>query len=412
MKKYIFLDTNNWIYLSNGFNILSNNYDELHLKIFNIIKKRVDEGLLVFLVNDIVIEEWRRNKPQTENQIKYIEDKYKDYKKKLKSIKGFIKEGLDLEMQKVQDELNLAFNRKKEILKNHVDEVEYFLLNKTQKIPLNDNIKVEAANLALAKKAPFIGEKKNSMADALILLSSIEYIDQNHKTVFPPQAVDNQKQIVLFPESYFVSSNKGDFSSETDKEKIHPDLEPKLEKTQTQFYFTLGKLINSLEEEFLTIDEVRAIEYADDSSYCDICDYSYYPSVQFSEEFYIPDGNKGQYLAGQYRIEFEGVEKFEYNKVDFMSAIRTAYCSYCGAEYIECPCGELNHLDDYNKKINCTGGCGNVFIAHADFDRKGCIYSLEYEIINEKICQGCGNVVDDVNDSDLCKKCEDGYHYK
>lgn len=405
MTKYIFLDTNNWIYLSNGFNILSNKYDELHLKVFDIIKKRVEEGLLVFLVNDIVIEEWRRNKPQTENQIKDIENKYKSYKNSLKTIKSFVKEGIDTELLKIKNELDSTFEKKVNVLKNHVAEVEDFLLNKTQKIELDDKIKVEAANLALEKKAPFIGDKKNSMADALILLNSIEYLYQNQKTTLPPQTIDSETEVLFFPESYFVSSNKGDFSSEENKEKIHPDLTSKLEKTNTEFFFTLGKLINSLEEEFLTIEEERAIEHADDSVYCVYCDSAYYPSVQFSEEFLIPDGNKGQNLIGQYRIDFGDNHNHDYKDEDFMSAIRTANCTFCGAEYIECTCGELNFIEEYNKKFYCAGECGNVFIVHADIDRKGMVHDLQYEIVVEHRCEKCGEMFDEVDESGYCEVC-------
>jgi len=41
--QYIFLDTNNWIYLANGFNVLSKEHDDLHFRVFDIIEKRVDD---------------------------------------------------------------------------------------------------------------------------------------------------------------------------------------------------------------------------------------------------------------------------------------------------------------------------------------------------------------------------------
>lgn len=411
MKKYILLDTNNWIYLSNGFNVLSNKHDELHLKIFEVIQKRVEEGLLIFLTNEIIIEEWKRNKSSVEKQIKDLTNKYVDYKKTLQSIKTFVDEGEIKEYDSLKYKLEHAYKNKSSHLQKHILAVEDFLLNKTEKIQITDHSKIEATNLALAKKAPFIGDKKNSMADALILLSTIEYLKQNHKSVLPAEIMEDNNEYVFYPESYFISSNKGDFSSPDNKEIIHPDLEPILAETKTIFYYTLAKLINSIEEEFLTIDEQRAIEFADDRFYCDHCDNDHYPSVHFSEEFAIPDSGKSPELINQLKINFDTLSTEQYNPEDFMTTIRTANCSHCAAEYIECPCGNINHVEVYNDKIRCEGECGRVFIIHADIDRKGSVLSLNYEILHDKECQGCGSFVETLNDSDLCPDCEYQYAY-
>jgi len=411
MKKYIFLDTNNWIYLSNGFNVLSNKYDELHLKIFEVIQKRVEEGLLIFLTNEIVIEEWKRNKSSAEQQIKELRNKYKSYSEALSSIKSFIGEESEENVDHLRVRLEQAFKMKIIHLQKHILAVEDFLLNKTQKIAITDDAKIEATDLALNRKAPFIGDKKNSMADALILLSAIKYLEVNHKIVLSAELSDDNEEQIFYPESYFVSSNKGDFSSQTDKEKIHPDLLPTLAKTKTIFYYTLGKLINSIEEEFLSLDEQRAIEFADDRFYCDHCESIYYPSVHFSEEFYVQDSGKSDELINQYKIDFNDFGTETYQPEDFMTAIRTAHCSHCAAEYIECPCGNINYVEVYNEKIKCEGECGRVFIAHAEMDRKGSVLSLDYEILHDRECQGCGNFVEQLNDSDLCMECEDGYSY-
>lgn len=411
MKKYIFLDTNNWIYLSNGFNVLSQKHDELHLKIFEVILRRVQEGLLIFLTNDIVIDEWKRNKSSAEKQIKELSNKYKSYSDALNSIVNFIDEEVISESEQLKVKLEKSFKRKITHLQEHTLAVEDFLLNKTHKIPITDHAKIEATDLAVEKKAPFIGDKKNSMADALILLSAIDYLRQNHKHVLPAEISDDNEEQIFYPESYFVSSNKGDFSSPDDKEIIHPDLKEKLAETKTNFYYTLGKLINSIEAEFLTFDEQRAIEFADDRFYCDHCESNYYPSVHFTEEFYVPDSAKSQELINQYKIDFDGSSATVYHPEDFMTGIRIANCSNCAAEYIECPCGNINYVETYNEKIRCDGECGRVFIAHADIDRKGSVLSVDYEILHNSECQGCGNFVEQLNDSDLCTECEDSYSY-
>jgi len=410
--KYIFLDTNNWIYLSNGFNILSNKFDELHLKIFEIIKKRTDEGLLIFLVNDIVINEWNRNKPETEKQLKELENKFNGYSDSLRTIKNFL--GKDsTELKTINKELLISFNEKSERLRKHAFEVEDFLINKTLKIDINDEIKIEAANLALEKKAPFIGDKKNSMADAIILLNSVDYIFKNLSTQFPPELFTTTEEHVYYPDSYFVSSNKGDFSSAENKEKIHPDLEPLLNKTKTEFFFTLAKLINSLEEELITMEEAYAIEHADDSTFCEYCNFTYYPTVSYSEYFYIPDENKGPNLVNQYRIKFEESEEDGvYKEEDFMTLTRTASCSNCGDEFIECSCGELNIIENYNTPFPCTMNCGNFLLVNAISDKKGIVYHKDYKILKGYLCSCCNVYVDEINEYEMCSDCVEKNSYE
>ena len=94
MPKFIFLDTNNWIYLANGFNILAGDHDDLHLKVFDIIEKRVDDGSLVFLVNDIIFEEFARNKARTEEKIQKIERRAKGCIDQLKGVQNLFRKNV------------------------------------------------------------------------------------------------------------------------------------------------------------------------------------------------------------------------------------------------------------------------------------------------------------------------------
>lgn len=405
MSKFIFLDTNNWIYLSNGFNILSNKHDELHLKIFEFIGKRVEEGSLTFLVNDIILEEWRRNNIQAEKQIKEIENKYKSYLECLKSIKEFT-QSEQKELIEIKATLEKKFHEKIKRHLKHIKEVEEFLINKTVKIKISDKIKIEAVDLALYKKAPFNRDKKNSMADALILLSFIEYIYENEKQLLPP--FDEFEGEYHFPESFFVSSNKGDFSSPEDKEIIHQDLEPILKRTNTEYYLTLAKLVKSLEDKFLTEEEESLIEHADERIYCDYCNYKYFPTINFSEYFDIIDPNKELIDKDQLLLEFNEAsfnKDFTEDISSITSKIRTAECSQCSAEYIECTCGELTYIDQYNTKLECVGDCGNKFIVHAEIDKKGMVYGLEYEIVKDFTCEKCGDEFESVNEYGLCEEC-------
>lgn len=406
MQKYIFLDTNNWIYLSNGFNIHSSKHDELHLKVFETIRKRVDEGILVFLVNSIVLEEWERNKEQTTNQLKEIENKLRGHKGNLKSLQEFINSDIEIEeISNLKTILEEKFKEKIERHKTHILNVEHFLKNQTLIIPISDEIKIEATNLALEKKAPFIGDKKNSMADALLLLSSIEYLSENHKQLYTTLGFNGDEEVLNFPDSFFVSSNKGDFSSPADKEKIHQDLEPFLKKTKTKFFFTLAKLIDFLEEKFLSEEEQYLIEDVEYGIRCDCCHYSI---LKFSDFFKIYNPNKNFIEKNQLSFEFDEKEhnlKLIEEMTSPYSKIRTADCEECGAEFIECLCGELNSIEDYDSILECVGDCGTKFKINADKDRKGNILSLDYELIKEFKCNFCSNGFESVDDNGYCEMC-------
>lgn len=257
MRKFIFLDTNNWIYLSNGFNILSNKHDELHLKIFDTIKKRVNDGSLVFLINDIVIDEWNRNKSEAENQIIAIQNKYKAYLNSLNVIQEFISCNRK-RITKLKKVLEEKYNEKIQRHRDHIKSVEEFLLKETVKIDISDKNKIEASNLALAKKAPFIGDKKNSMADALILLSSIEYIYENEKIDISLFSEIKEKQL-YFPESYFMSTNEDEFSSFDDKEIIHPDLESYQQNISSKLNFPESYFVSSNKGDFSSPEDKEII---------------------------------------------------------------------------------------------------------------------------------------------------------
>ena len=206
--RYIFLDTNNWIYLSNGFNILSNKHDELHFKVFDLLRKRTGDGSITILINGLIIEEWQRNKRHCKKQVEDLSRALGANEGTVKNIGKLIGgEGKDAAAMLVTH-MQSFYQPKIARHEKHIDEVEQFLQNQTFVIEITDAVKVKASDQALQKKAPFIGDKKNSTADAVILLSSIEHIKTNCgvKPFGPGSAT------VFYPENYFVSSNSGDFS--------------------------------------------------------------------------------------------------------------------------------------------------------------------------------------------------------
>ncbi|GEM_PF-1070189 len=400
MKKFIFLDTCNWIYLSNGFNVTSSEHDELHLKIFHELKSWAIEGRVIFLVNEVVLKEWERNKIASKKQLKIIENRYKEHLSNLKRVNDFLGH-LPKELKELRKILESEYSKKVTTHKEHIQSVEKFLKENAKKISITDDVKLKAAHLAIERKAPFIGKKKNSMADAVILLSCIDYIHQFEKHL----TKDSDKKNYTFPESFFVSSNHTDFSSRENKDEIHSDLAPFLEKTNTKFYYNLRDLFKSLKDGFLTEEEENILEQL---NYCEVCDYQY-PTVEFSECFQIYNPYKTKSLGDPNQLDLyvheaseEETEDSEY-KSNF-SEIRTADCNRCGAEYIECVCGELVYIDEYNTAVKCHG-CDLRYSVNAEMDRKGMIHSLEYEIIESYRCLRCGDEFESVDEQGMCEEC-------
>ena len=202
-------------------------------------------------------------------------------------------------------------------------------------------------------------------------------------------------------ESYFVTSNFNDFAALPDKHMIHPDLAPILARSGTIYYPTLGLLINKLEKEFLSQDELRAIENAEHAIYCPVCDGEY-PSIQFSSPTKVFDPFKldGSKDPDQLSI-FEDAEPIYQEPY---AEVETAYCDHCGADFFTCPnCGDMVHIKE-NEKTPCTG-CHYKFELHLERDRKGAIHGQEFIIVKDYTCEDCGDDFDDVDEHGLCENC-------
>ncbi|MDB5125172.1 MAG: hypothetical protein JWP94_3301 [Mucilaginibacter sp.] len=395
-KVYVFLDTNNWIYLANGFNVQSQKHDDLHHKLFNFIEQQVDENKLVVLVNDIILDEFERNKAHTQDRIADIEKKKTGYNNTLKSLKDFIPDETGA-INKLRDQLKAKAEEKITAEKSHIAKVEDFLKNKTKKIEITLEHKVEASDRAVAKKAPFIGEKKNSMADALVLISAVDHICKNEMVVW--NIFDDMESIEYLPKSFFVSSNSGDFSDPKDPKSVHPDLIDLLKRSNTMFQHSLTPLLHSLESELLTPEEEIVIEEAD-RKHCDICDFEF-SNIDYVASFEVFDPRRSYDTLDLQQIPiFPG-----HPSTSPYIKLRTGQCDHCGTDFLECPeCGELIQVDGYNKKIACS--CGYFkFQLHAERDRKGVFYEGEYEIIVDYTCCQCGEPTDNVDNDGTCDEC-------
>ncbi|MCX2492623.1 PIN domain-containing protein [Pedobacter sp. PF22-3] len=407
MPVYVFLDTNNWIYLANGFDIYSKKHGDLHLKIFETIEEKSNDGTYVFLVNEIVLKEFERNKNQTEAKIDDIQKKAAHHVSNLKPIKELF-DGDDLtKLNEIEEKITSQATQRIEQQRVHIAKVEHFIKNSTVVIPVTDQHRIEAAKMAEEKKAPFIGEKKNSMADALLMLGFVDYM----KTVgiikvdFSKWGDSEVFEVENFPLSYFVSSNSGDFSDPKDREALHPDLIPLMAQSKSKFYYVLHKLLKDVEQELLTLEEEAAIENAEDWLNCEICDHEFsridfFNPISLFDPHLIKDGSRDKNQLGLF-------EEIKIPLVEPYIEVVTGECNMCSASYLICPnCQDLVAVGSANTKASCPG-CHYKFILHEKRDKKGFLEKLEYEILMSQNCSHCGDEVDEVNTNGLCETCQE-----
>lgn len=355
---YIIMDTNAWIYLSNGFDTLTNKYNEehTHLKMFRTLKQRVQSHDIVILTNNIIKKEWIRNKLATkglikklENRKNAIEDNLKDLFSKLPHKKQIIQELIEEYKEKIDELIRLN--------ENHINEVEDLLLNFTIEYEITDKSRIDASYQAEKKLAPFIGDKSNSTADMLILLSGIEYIKKYCKVEFLGKT--------YYHDNYFVTSNYKDFSSSNDKHKIHEDIMPFITETKTGYCVHLGELINTLSKstifsELELADMDDYVPYEGEYDLCPFCNNSDLGYIDFNipsiilrnERFPIYDKN-------QLRFDFDTTSIEELNRKAF-EKIEHGFCECCNSEFIRClDCGELVYIE-YNEDNECEN-CGATY---------------------------------------------------
>lgn len=231
---HLFLDTCVWI-------DLAVNQDSLIPKLF----KLIEDSKVRIVVPELVKQEWDSNKKKIISQItKKIVDAQRSSitylsfieKSEYEDFRAFISSANPQTMGK-----NLAEDR--------IQRIESIINSESSlRIPISDSGKVIAIEHALQKKAPF--HMKNSMADALIFFTIVEWVNNNNPD-----------------KSIFVTLNTRDFSdkkkSDTDTsyfERISPDLQQYVEENGLEFAPYFAKVISEIERFLITDEEIRISE--------------------------------------------------------------------------------------------------------------------------------------------------------
>ncbi len=207
--------------------------------IIDVIKKKKESGEIILLSNEIIIQEWNRNKETTLKDLEKKADAVFVTTEKVFESYSVKSKGRYSDL--IEDFLSHR-NYFKESAKQHIDKTEQ-LLNECEIIPVTDKMKIRATEWALEKKAPFI-KNKNSVADALIIISAAEYLE---------------KKSIGITDSIFVSFNSEEFSSKKDKNEIHSDLKALLDEANMKFTRHLGEALSLPNKMLKEIDEY--VEY-------------------------------------------------------------------------------------------------------------------------------------------------------
>jgi predicted nucleic acid-binding protein len=215
----IFLDTNIWITF-----VAKDNPTGL---LEDLTKRRVNNEIIL-LTNEIIIAEWYRNKQQTVNDItSNVKSNLKQKYIAADSLANFLSPA---EKKLFHEIITTILKQEKSIITMavaRVEETERLLLS-CKMTPVTNEMKLKITDWALNKRAPF-KKKSNSVGDALILLSAVEYCKAN---------------TIGITDSIFVSFNHEEYSSPGDKDAVHEDLVDLINEANMTYTRNIGEALH------------------------------------------------------------------------------------------------------------------------------------------------------------------------
>lgn len=221
---YLILDTNIWMYIAEG----------EHPDITQFIIEKINADDIELLANEVIITEWERHKAKSkEIGIKKVKDQIAGATGSTKAIRKALTE----EDKLVYDTLLNKFKQTEasaiQKVNERIDRIDDLLHNRSKKTEVNDAIKLAVIEFGLQKRAPF-HNKKNNIADALILLSTLKYLREDHAGLETPNAI-------------FITNNIEDFSEGLQGEaanRLHPQIIELLGGFHLTFKRNAGEVLN------------------------------------------------------------------------------------------------------------------------------------------------------------------------
>ncbi|OIK07158.1 PIN domain-containing protein [Bacillus sp. MUM 13] len=233
---YLGLDTCVWL------NIAKLDDDTL----LSSFEQLLNEEKITFIVPEIVKIEFSRNK-----EIKVIEPLKKSYHSKLKNIQEMSKLVEQPDSELIQSIFKKYTDNYEQLLTVHRKNIERIERILTDGIHIEPSIeqKAEGAMMALDKKAPFFGEKKNEMTDCLILFSVLEAArKQNCKPI------------------YFITDNVDDFAVSKREENnerftMHENIAHFFDEPDVKYLLSpkITELVDMIQPDLINEDEAKRI---------------------------------------------------------------------------------------------------------------------------------------------------------
>jgi hypothetical protein len=221
---HLILDTCVWI-------DIAGHKKELFSKLLDTLEELVESEDVKLVIPEQVYVEWNRNKE--DKILKEKEIMFLNSLKTISELKTLFEGESLIKMYENLEDLQTALKSNKQNIVHkyftNVERIDALIKNsKATRVTHSDNVRNQSIELALAKKAPFVGKKKNNMADALIVLSSIEYAEKLKEQVI------------------FVSHNHTDFGSNASKE-LHNDLSEIVGDLPFQYFNNMVEAMSAIE---------------------------------------------------------------------------------------------------------------------------------------------------------------------
>ncbi len=247
----LILDTNAWIYLANGYNPDTESYEEeIHFQIVESLLAGIKKKNFRLFSNYIILIEWTRNKEKCYQLIRTYEyeisQRSKDLRKKRRLTDYAI---FSMEFEKFKDSYQEKINKNK----LHIQQIE-LILNNSIEIPISVEQKLKAVEMAIHKSPPF-HHKNNSIADAIIFLSTADYFYYDEEF-----HIDN---------TIFISNNTNDFGVSVKNKKLHPHLANMLIDKPIVFETNLAKAL-ALGNDIIDKYQKYVDYISRDTSYCEM----------------------------------------------------------------------------------------------------------------------------------------------
>jgi predicted nucleic acid-binding protein len=337
---YLILDTNIWIYLANGhYTPEAQHSEQTHSTLLNRLTEKLENEEIRIVVNDIIVQEWDRNKEAKENRIKKYENQILNNEKYFKLIGLDLNEADNKQLEILHEHYRNHLTHKIHVNKKQIDKLDKILKEEAIKAPITPSLKSKVTDWGIAKKAP-LHKNKNNLADALIIFSAIEFLIDK---------IDRG-----YNHAIFVSNNTEEFCMSKDSNELHSDLVDEFARIGLKLETHLGRALE-LSDHITELIQEDLQEIEDESvlcqsPFCQGSGYEMYASVYLAKDTLIKRFNK-DFDPNQLSLAFER----EYLPQPLTEYTESGQCILCGTHHIVCPdCGELIPIND-QEEIICRG---------------------------------------------------------